>query len=190
MRPEIQSLHGRMAQGGDWFAFRKEIASLHEQAQTEEEFVTLLEAHKNLVAVAKECFDEATYTKLLAAATAEYRYFLIKESTEDGLVNPVLLEKVTRREVSAGRLAPDDSMRTTATSGAAVLGDSANITAHKFRPGNWFFLGMASAGVLAAAFQQAQISVLWLIALGLALGWLFNERERKAVEKSIAARRN
>jgi len=51
MRPEIASLHERMKQGGDWRAFRDEIASLHAAATTEEEYVTLLEAHRNLVAV-------------------------------------------------------------------------------------------------------------------------------------------
>jgi hypothetical protein len=60
MMPEIASLHERMAKGGDWRIFRDEIAALHAQAKTEEEFVTLLEAHKNLVAVGKFAFDEET----------------------------------------------------------------------------------------------------------------------------------
>jgi hypothetical protein len=46
-----------MKQGGDWRAFRDEIASLHAAATTEEEYVTLLEAHRNLVAVAKYAYD-------------------------------------------------------------------------------------------------------------------------------------
>jgi hypothetical protein len=82
MRPEIASLDERMKQGGDWRAFRDEIASLHAAATTEEEYVTLLEAHRNLVAVGKYAYDEETYAKLLPIAEAEYKMFLTKESLE------------------------------------------------------------------------------------------------------------
>ena len=78
MKAEIESLQERMAQGGDWHAFRKEIADLHERATTEEEHMALLQAHQILVAVGKEYFDEVSYGKLLQAAKAEYRLFLIK----------------------------------------------------------------------------------------------------------------
>ena len=60
MKPEIASLHERMAKGGDWRAFREEIAALHAQATTEKECVTLLEAHQKLVAVGS--FDERRST--------------------------------------------------------------------------------------------------------------------------------
>lgn len=49
MKPDIASIHDRMAQGGDWREFRDKIAALHAEATTEEEFVPLLEAHSNLV---------------------------------------------------------------------------------------------------------------------------------------------
>src|SRR5205823_4471239 len=139
LKTEIASLHERMGQGGDWRAFRDEIAALHADATTEEEYVTLLEAHRKLMAVGKFAYDEETYAKLLPIAAAEYRMFLSKEATEGGLINPVLLERVTRREVEAGRLTPNDSFRTLSMSGASVLGDSAEITAHASRQGNWFF---------------------------------------------------
>lgn len=127
MKPEIASLHDRMAQGGDWRTFRDEIAARHSEATTEEEYVALLEAHRKLVAVAKFAYDDQTYTKLLSITAAEYRMFLNKEAMQDGLINPVLLERVTRREVEAGRLDPDDEFRTMSVAGAAVLGDSAGI---------------------------------------------------------------
>ena len=59
MRPEIASLHERMKQGGDWRAFRDEIVALHAAATTEEEYVTLLEAHRALVATAAAGFAVA-----------------------------------------------------------------------------------------------------------------------------------
>ena len=190
MKPEIASLHERMSHGGDWRAFRDEIAALHAAATTEEEYVTLLEAHRNLVAVGKSAYDEHTYTKLLPIAAAEYRNFLNKEAMEDGNVNPVLLERITRREVEAGRLEPNDGFRTLAASAASVLGDSAKVTEHRCKQGDWFFYGTAVAAVIAAGLALVPLSPLWLIAFGLVVGWFLNERERKKIEASIAARRS
>jgi D-serine deaminase-like pyridoxal phosphate-dependent protein len=189
MKPEIASLHERMGRGGDWHAFRDEIAALHAEATTEEEYVTLLEAHGKLVAVGKFVYDEEAYAELLRIAAAEYRFFLIKEATEDDFVNPVLLERITRREVEAGRLDPDDDFRTLAVSGASVFGDSAETTAHKCKQGDWFFYGMAIAAALSAGLALIPLSPLWLIALGFLVGWSLNERERRRIKKTIAARR-
>ncbi len=190
MRPEIASLHERMKQGSDWRAFRDEIASLHAVATTEEEYVILLEAHHNLVAVGKHAYDEETYANLPPIAEAEYKMFLNKESMEDDIINPVLLERVTRREVEAGRLDPNDDCRKLAVAGASVLGDSAEINAHRCKHGDYFFFGMAGAAILAFGLAQINVSPLWLIALGLLLGWFFNERERKRIKSEIAARRS
>lgn len=179
MKPEIASLHERIAQGGDWRTFRDEIAALHVGATTEEEHVSLLEAHRKLVAVAKFAYDEETYANLFPITAAEYRMFLNKEAMQDGLINPVLLERVTRREVEAGRLDPDDELRKLAIAGASVLGDSAEITAHRCKHGDWFFYGMTTAAILSAGLALTSWSPLWLIALGLLVGWHLNERERK-----------
>lgn len=189
MTPEIASLHERMSRGGDWRAFRDEISALHAVASTEEEYVTLLEAHRNLVVVGKSAFDEQTYAKLLPIALAEYRNFLNKEAIESGVMNPVLLERITRREVAAGRLEPNDNFRTLAASAALVLGDSAEITAHRCKQGDWFFYGTAVAAAFSAGLVLIPISPLWLIAFGFVAGWLLNERERKSIKASIAARR-
>src|SRR5690348_16052217 len=70
MKPEIASLHERTEKGGDWRVFRDEIAALHAEATNEEEYITLLEAHRKLVAVGKFAFDEETYAKLLPVAAA------------------------------------------------------------------------------------------------------------------------
>lgn len=189
MKPEIASLRERMSRGGDWKAFRDEIAALHTVAVTEEEYVTLLEAHTQLVAVGKLSFDEGTYQKLLPIAAGEYRMFLNKEAMEGDSINPRLLARVTRREIEAGRLEPDDSLRNLAVAGASVLGDPAELTAHACRNGNWFFYGMAVAGILSAGLSHVPLSPFWLIAIGLLAGWWLNERERKRIKVAIAARR-
>lgn len=179
-----------MSLGGDWRTFRDEIASLHAAAETEEEYVTLLEAHRNLVAVGKFTYDEETYAKLLPITEGEYFNFLNKEALEDDLINPVFLERITRREVEAGRLDPNDRFRTLATSAASVLGDSAEITAHRCKQGDWFFYGMAIAAVLSAGLALIPLSPFWLIVVGVVAGWFLNERERKRIKASVLARRS
>lgn len=190
MKPEIASLHERMGQSGDWLAFRDEIAALHADASTEDEYLTLLEAHTNLVAAAKFAFDEETYKKILLVAAAEYKMFLNKEAMEDGVINPVILERITRREIAAGRLNPDDNLRKLAVAGASILGDSAETTAHRCKHGDWFFYGMAIAAILSAGFAQIHFSSYWLVAVGFLAGWFLNERERKRIKQSIATRRS
>ena len=186
MNPETASLHQRMVNGGDWRAFRDEIAALHEKATTEEEYVSLLEAHRNLVAVGKITYDDETYAKLLPITAAEYRMFLNKEAMQDGLINPVLLERVTRREVAAGRLDPNDEFRILAVAGASVLSDSSELAAHRCKNGDWFFYGMAIAAILSAGLAVVSWSPLWLIALGLVAGWYINEGERKRIKVSVS----
>lgn len=189
MKPDIASIHDRMAQGGDWREFRDEIAALHAEAETQEEFVTLLEAHSNLVAVGPHAYDAETWAKLLPITRGEYLNFLNREALEDGNINPVLLHRVTRREIAAGRMDPDDEHASLAAAGAAVLGDSAELIAHACRNGNYFFYGMAAAGIVAFVLRYAHVSPLWLIAVGLLVGWYLNERERKRIKAEIAARR-
>ncbi len=157
---------------------------MHEKATTEEEYVTLLEAFRNLVAVAKYAYSDETYDKLLPIAEAEYRLLLDKEAMEGDLVNPALLERITRREVGAGRLSPDDDFRGLAVAGASVFGDPTEITIHRCKQGDWFFYGMAIAAILSALLALIPMSPLWLIALGLVAGWHLNERERKRVKAS------
>lgn len=189
-KPEIASLHERIGQGGNWKEFREEIVALHAGASTEEEYVTLLETYEKLVAIGKLAYDEETWAKLLPVTTGEYRFLLSKEATGDGLINPVLLERVTRREVEAGRLHSDDDFRAHAVAGASVLGDSAELTAHKCKQGDWFFYGMVSASILAAGLALIPLSPLWLIALGFLVCGFLNERERKRIKKTIVARRS
>jgi hypothetical protein len=41
MDSDIETLHERIARGGDWMDFRREIAALHVRAITETEYVSL-----------------------------------------------------------------------------------------------------------------------------------------------------
>jgi len=189
MKSEIATIHERMSQGGDWRTFQQEIAALHAEATTEEEYTTLLDAHQILVACAAEAFDPETHEKILPVARAEYLMFLNKEAMEDGLINPVLLDRITRREVEAGRLDPNDDFRQLAQAGGSVLGDSAELTAHRCKQGDWLCYGMAGGAILAFLANLVDISPLWIILPAFLIGWYFNDRERVKIKGEIAARR-
>jgi hypothetical protein len=176
-----------MAQGGDWRAFRDEIASLHVQATTEEEYVSLLEAFHLLVLMGEEVYDAETWAALEPITRSEYRNFLHREALgPDGLINPALLGSITLREIEAGRLADDDEFAELAAAGAAVFGDSRLVAAPRTKRGDWFFYGMASASVLAALLTRSGVP-LWLIAVGLLVGWYVNDREISQIKKDIKA---
>lgn len=189
MKPEIASLQERMKQGGDWRAFRDEIASLHNLATTEDEYVTLLEAFDQLVAVGPNAFDAETWTKLLPVTEAEYKKFLLAEAYEGDFANPALLDRITRREIEAGRLAADSDFRKLAEAGGAILGDTGHLSIHACRNGDWFTYGVLIAAVAGAGLAMLKISPLWLVILGLIIGYLINERERKRIKKDVAANR-
>jgi hypothetical protein len=192
MNPAIESIHDRMKEGGDWKAFRDEISALHTQAVTEREFVTLLEAHANLVAVGEYAFDAETYSKILPAARAEYLTFLNFEAMEGGdTINPMMLDRITAREVAAGRLAPDDSFREFANAAGTVLGDAAPLSVPHARPGNWLFVGMSAAGVILwlTRFAGLDLSPLWMIPIGCLAGWFANDKEQRKIKKEVEQRR-
>ncbi len=191
MNAAIASIHERISQGGDWMTFRDEISQLHGQARSQQEYVTLLEAFSNLIAVGPHAFDEGTWARISAVALGEYKLFLNVEAMEgQDLMSPVMLDAITAREVDAGRLAEGSEFRQFAKSGVA-LGDRID-KKHLSRPGNWLFYGTSTAGIalwlLGPSFGAA--SPLLLIPIGLIVGWFMNEGERrKAVQRQADDRK-
>ena len=169
-----------MAQGGDWSDFRKEISRLvHEEASSQEEFVTLLEAHRNLLAVAEHCFPPDQCAELRRIGQAEYLSFLNVEATEGEHINPTLLDRITAREVADGRMAADDDFRQFASDSGTTLGDTADLQYDRKlgdKIGIWSFaLGAA------AFFLLSKTLGLVLFVTGMGIGWWINERRKKAV---------
>jgi hypothetical protein len=177
MNPEIASLHERMAQGGDWMTFREEIARLHEEAKTQEEYVTLLETHKNLVTVAEHCFPPDQCAEIRRIAKGEYKLFLSVEAMEGDEINPVMLDRITAREVAAGRLEPEDDFRKLAEAGGSVLGDSADLRYDRKLGDRIGFAGMG-LGALAFFLLSKALGIVVLL-VGMGTGWFINERRRK-----------
>ena len=186
MSPEIASLHSRMAQGGDWFAFREEISRLHQVAKSQDEFVTLMEAHHNLVGVAEHCFAPEKCAELRQIAVGEYKMFLNLEAMEHEMINPIMLDRITAREVESGRLAADDSFRTLASAGT-LLGDSADRGYDRKVGGRIAILGLV-AGIV-TFFFVGKGGAIAVFLTGLAAGWMLNEHNRKqAIENAIGER--
>ncbi|THD35022.1 MAG: hypothetical protein E7773_11175 [Sphingomonas sp.] len=161
-----------MSRGGDWRAFRDEIAELHAQDNTEEEYVELLKAHFNLMLLIDQVFDGETATKLHQIVLSEYLLFLNKEALQGGeLINPVVLERITRREVEAGRLDPDSEARKLAVAGASVLGDSSR---HDRSDGRNAVGGGATLGLIVGVILKFVIAgaTWWIVGKAIVIGAL------------------
>jgi hypothetical protein len=187
MNPEIAALRERIAEGGDWKALREEIVRLHKQARTQEEYVTLLEAHHRLRASVEHCFPAETAPEIQRMVAGEYTLFLNIEAMEGDEINPVMLERITAREVAAGRLAAGDEFRKLAETGGSVLGDSAD-RRYDRRLGNAISIGAVVLGAV-VFFTTDKIWGLVVLVVGMSVGALVNwRRQRRAVEAALLAR--
>lgn len=144
MRDEIATLYRRMEDSGNWRDCRDEIARLHAEDNAEEEYIELLRCHYLLRLLIDEVYDAETAAKLHPIALSEYKMFLNKEAMEDEYINPVALERITRREIEAGRMDENDSVRELAVSGAAVLGNSSQLGREPRQSAIW---GGATIGI-------------------------------------------
>lgn len=176
MSPEIASLHDRMSQGGDWWTFQKEIARLHKEARTQEEYVSLLDAHRNLMLVAEHCFSPEKCAEVHQIAAGEYKLFLLAEASEGEQVNPVMLERITAREVENGRLDPEDDFRQFAVAGA-ILGDPAEMRYDR-KLGDRIGIVGSIVGMVLIYFVGGVVGGV-MIAASLGLGWWINQQRMK-----------
>jgi len=190
---EISTLQIRMAQGGDWKLFRDEISNLIDVAESQEEYISLLQAYANLIAVGPSCYDEETWEKMHPITQGEYKFFLIKESSNsEGIIDPRVMKYVCEREISSGRMDPDDSFYELAISGQTI-GDPSTSSRSLKRAGNRIAIGFTISAILfwVLGFREP-VSPLWLILAGMILGTVVNSREQaqaKSLEKERRVRR-
>jgi hypothetical protein len=177
MNPEIASLQERMAQGGDWRAFQQEIERLHKEARTQDEYVALLEAHRNLIAVAEHCFPPDIAAEIRRIGESEYKLFLNIEAMEGDLINPTMLDRITAREVAAGRLAPDDEFRKLAEAGGSVLGDSADSHYDRKLGDRVGMAGLALGAIAFFLISKVLGAIVIIAAMG--AGWFINEKRKR-----------
>jgi len=98
----------------EWNKFRGEIVEHFRRATTTPERVALLRAYKALMDAVEQApgFAEEDAGKIKKLRLREYRLMLIAEAARpDGLAEPQKMEVITRREIEAGRMSPDDGLR-------------------------------------------------------------------------------
>lgn len=81
-----------------------------------------------------------------------------------------------------------DGLKKLADAGVEVLGDDEKIAPsfeHHCRNGTWFFLG--ATGALALA-NLTPITVGWIVAIALVVGWAINEREARKTRAQVRKR--
>ena len=103
----------------EWNKARAEIVDEFRRATTTPERVALLSVYK-LVMDAVEgssVFTPEDMAKIKELRGREYIQMLLQEAVRpDGLIDPQKMKEITRREIEAGRMAPDDSLHELTTS--------------------------------------------------------------------------
>jgi hypothetical protein len=104
-----------------WREIRDEIHDEHERAITFNERGVLLAIYQVVMdfVETQSSFSPKDLTAFKTARRQDYCLLLAREAVvEGGAVDPVRMEAVTRREVEAGRMAPDDELRKLALEGS------------------------------------------------------------------------
>jgi hypothetical protein len=121
MHEELENLLGRMRDASNWVAYRNELVELSPQLNDEADRVVLLAAYKALMDTVEPNIQGADLPVFRKARLEEYRRLLIEECIDGDKVDPARLDRVTSREVAAGRLAADDDLRELGQIGGTFL---------------------------------------------------------------------
>jgi hypothetical protein len=104
--------------------WREEITLAHELATTEAERVLCLQLFKAVADAVERQLGPEALPDWRKVRSQYYNLLLIKEAMigrTDGNIRPDKLAAITRREVAAGRMSPDDEMHTLAVAGDTIL---------------------------------------------------------------------
>ena len=98
----------------EWNKFRNEIVKNFKRVSTTLERVALLRAYKALMDAVEQAPGLASkdIAEINEARLSEYRSMLVAEGAwPDGFLDSQKMEEITRREIEAGRMSPDDVLR-------------------------------------------------------------------------------
>lgn len=105
----------------DWRKIREEIHYEHVRATTTEERVALLHIFKAVMdLVERSGLSPEDMEKFREARLKDYHSLIVGESLVGETICTETLDAITRREIEAGRMAPDDNLRQIAERGKAV----------------------------------------------------------------------
>jgi uncharacterized membrane protein YhaH (DUF805 family) len=122
----LQGLLTDVATGAnlDWPRIRDQIHAEHDRATTTKERETLLAVYKAVADTVERQIRPEDLEKFRKTRSEDYNLLLIKEAAtgdQSGNINPQRLATITDREVTAGRMSPDNELHRLAVAGAAVL---------------------------------------------------------------------
>jgi hypothetical protein len=98
----------------EWNKFRNEIVKTFKRVSTTSERVALLRAYNALLDAVEKAPGLASkdIAEINEARLSEYRLMLVAEGAgPDGFLDSRKMEEITRREIEAGRMPPDDVLR-------------------------------------------------------------------------------
>jgi hypothetical protein len=98
----------------EWNKFRNEMVKNFKCASTTSERVALLRAYRALMDAVEQAPGLASkdIAEINKARLSEYRLLLVaKGAGPDGFLDSRKMEEITRREIEAGRMSPDDVLR-------------------------------------------------------------------------------
>lgn len=127
MHPELEQLIARIQSGEpiDARQTQRDLSALWELMTTERDRVNFLEVHRIVMDLFERTGGLAPddLSRLKGAREAEYRLFLTREAmSAEGNVDPNELDRITRREVEAGRMSANSDFRQLAADAGLVLG--------------------------------------------------------------------
>jgi hypothetical protein len=97
----------------EWNKFRNEIVEHFRRTTSTTERVALLRVYKALMDAVEQSpgFAPEDMAKIKEARRSEYYLMLIAEGVGPDGLDPQKMEEITRREIEAGRMSPDDGFR-------------------------------------------------------------------------------
>lgn len=102
----------------DWRKIRDRVHEEHAAANNSEERSSLLALYGAVMdSAGQNVIELEDLERFREARMQDYNLLLIQESTVDSNVSPRLLDEVTQREITAGRMAPDHKLRELARAG-------------------------------------------------------------------------
>jgi len=101
----------------NWREINKEICSEFGRATTEDYRVALLEMFKSTMDIAETTVAPEDLEKFQNARRTQYKSFIVEEALVGTNICVETLNEVTQREITAGRMEPDDNLRKTAEIG-------------------------------------------------------------------------
>jgi hypothetical protein len=105
----------------DFLKIRDEIFENYERATTTHERNALLDIRNAIMDNFERSISSDDLEAFKKVRQQEYRLLLITEAVSGEYISPKAIDAVTRREVAAGRMAPDDEFRQLAAAGGAIL---------------------------------------------------------------------